>query len=32
METDQTIFVAKLNVQEIASDECEESFQNKSVF
>jgi len=27
--TDQTIFVAKLNVQEIASDECEESFQNK---
>jgi hypothetical protein len=30
--TDQTIFVAKLNVQDIASDEREAPFQNKSVF
>lgn len=30
--TDQTIFVAKLNVQDIASDECEGSFQNKWIW
>ncbi|KAF8732811.1 hypothetical protein HU200_015153 [Digitaria exilis] len=29
---DQTIFVAKLNVQDIISDECEGAFQNKYVF
>ncbi|RCV14874.1 hypothetical protein SETIT_3G013600v2 [Setaria italica] len=27
--TDQTTFVAKLNVQHVASDECDKSFQNR---